>query len=77
MCAFPIIIRSVRNLFKIWMQEAAAGRKNLLAAFFYNGYRKKLITSQRKKGIYKRRIFCYDRLRYKTYQISIERKITK
>ena len=41
-CAFLIIIRSVRNLFKIWMQEAAAGRKNLLAAFFYDSYRKNL-----------------------------------
>ena len=28
--------------FKIWMQEAAAGRKNLLAAFFYDSYRKNL-----------------------------------
>lgn len=39
---FLIIIRSVRNLFKIWMQEAAAGRKNLLAAFFYDSYKKNL-----------------------------------
>lgn len=33
-CAFLIIIRSVRNLFKIWMQEAAAGRKIFWRRFF-------------------------------------------
>lgn len=48
-CAFLIIIRSVRNLFKIWMQEAAAGRKNLLAAFFYDSYRKNLKQVKEKR----------------------------
>lgn len=58
--------------------DARGGRreKNLLAAFFTIVIGK-TYNKSKKKGIYKRRIFCYDRLRYKTYQISIERKITK
>ena len=48
-CAFLIIIRSVRNLFKIWMQEAAAGRKIFWRRFFTIVIGKTYNKSKKKK----------------------------